>query len=75
MIDFHRPRDLHHRLIEKTVQVGGFACGAAVVDQDEHMATDFLQFQRLLTGRCIVHYGLTLASRNGAKGRSSPLRG
>ena len=54
MTDLHGPRDLHHRLIEKTVQIGGFACSAAEIDQDPHVPADFFQFQRLLT--CdIVH--------------------
>ena len=67
MADLHGPRDLHHRLIEKTVQIGGFACGAAEVDQDAHMATDFLQFRRLFTDSGIVHPGSTHAARNGAR--------
>ena len=67
MADLHGPRDLHHRLIEKAVQIGGFACGAAEVDQDAHMATDFLQFRRLFTDSGIVHPGSTHAARNGAR--------
>src|SRR4051812_11117866 len=73
MADLHGPRDQHNRLIEKTVQIGGFTRGPAEIDQDPHVPPDFFQFQRLLTGRGRVHHGLTLASRNGAKGNSSPV--
>jgi hypothetical protein len=72
MTNLHGPRDLHHRLIEKTVQIGGFACSPAEIDKDAHVPADYLQFQRLLT--CIVHHGLTLASRNGAKLRYVSLK-
>ena len=74
MTDFHGPRDVHDSLIEKTVQIGAIARSPAKVDQDSHAPADFLQFQRLLTGRGIVHHVLTLASRNSAKGRSAPLQ-
>ena len=57
MSDLHGPRDLHHRLIEKTVQIGGFARSPAEVDQDPHVPADFLQFRRLCLGRAIVHPG------------------
>jgi hypothetical protein len=67
MADLPGPRDLHHRLIEKAVQIGGFACGAAELDQNAHMATDFLQFRRLFTDSGIVHPGSMHAARNGAK--------
>jgi hypothetical protein len=36
MTDLHGPRDLHHSLIEKTVQIGSFARSPAEVDQDPH---------------------------------------
>ena len=74
MTDFHGPRDVHDSLIDKTVQIGAIARSPAMVDQDLHAPADFLQFQRLLTGRGIVHHVLTLASRNSAKGRSAPLQ-
>ena len=74
MTDFHGPRDVHDSLIDKTVQIGAIARSPAKVDQDSHAPADFLQFQRLLTGRGIVHHVLTLASRNSAKGRSAPLQ-
>jgi hypothetical protein len=45
MIDLHGPRDLHHRLIKKAVQIGGFARGAAEVDKDPHVPADFFQFR------------------------------
>jgi len=32
MTDLHGPRDLHHSLVEKTVQIGGFARSPAKVD-------------------------------------------
>ena len=67
MIEFHRPRDLHHRLIEKAGQIGGFAYGPAEVDQDPHVPADFLQFRRLFTDRGIVHPGSKLVARNGAR--------
>jgi hypothetical protein len=62
MTDLHGPRDLHHSLIEKPVQIRGFARSPAEVDQDPHVSADFLQFQQLLTGRGIDHYVLTLVS-------------
>ena len=65
MSDLHGSRDLHHRLIEKAVQVGSFACGPAEVDQDPHVPADLLQ--RLFPDRGIVHPGSTLAARNGAR--------
>ena len=68
MSDLHGPRDLHHGLIEKTVQIRGFARSPAEVDQDPHVPADFLQFRRLFTDRGIVHPGSTLAARNGARG-------
>jgi hypothetical protein len=53
-------------MIEKAVQIGGFAGSPAEVDQDPHVAADFLQFRRLFPERGIVHAGSTLAARNGA---------
>ena len=48
MIDFHRPRDLHHGLIEKAVLFLAFPGNPAQIDKNADIATDFIQRGRLL---------------------------
>ncbi|MGB8754362.1 MAG: hypothetical protein WCD26_01935 [Pseudolabrys sp.] len=48
MIDLHRPRDLHHDLIEKSVLISAFTGQTAQIDKNADIAPDLIQSGRLL---------------------------
>jgi hypothetical protein len=48
VIDLHRPRDLHHDLIEKSVLISAFTGQTAQIDKNADIAPDLIQSGRLL---------------------------
>ena len=55
MIDFHRPCDLHHDLVEKAVLIATFPRNPAHIDKNANMPPDFVQRRRLLFFRFLRH--------------------